>query len=133
MACPGLALFSMGRRMASTGFWVPWPVSFLLCERLHRVDCRLSPIQWPVLPFRTAYQQGSCCQWVLRMAVFLAMVLVEIDGWVLRRVFVRRGTLRPSLAGMVFNLKRWGDKSREAVSHRHSASAPNNNRRFPLK
>nr|VFJ92618.1 MAG: hypothetical protein BECKH772B_GA0070898_1003133 [Candidatus Kentron sp. H]VFJ99320.1 MAG: hypothetical protein BECKH772C_GA0070978_100313 [Candidatus Kentron sp. H] len=69
--------------MASTGFWVPWPVSFLLCSMLHRVDCVRSPLQWPVLPFRTAYQHGSCCQWVLRAAMFLAMVLMGIDGWLL--------------------------------------------------
>lgn len=66
--------------MASTGFWVPWPVSFLLCSMLHRVDWVLSPIQWPVPPFRTAYQQGSCCQWVLRTAMFFDYCPDGMDG-----------------------------------------------------
>jgi hypothetical protein len=49
--------------MHSTGFCVPWPVSFLRCGIAHTVVWLRSPDQCPVLPLRTAYQHGSCCQW----------------------------------------------------------------------
>ena len=64
-AWPGLLLFSIGRRMHSTGFCVPCVVSASWARELidHRVVCLRSPAQWPVPPWRTAYQQGSCCQW----------------------------------------------------------------------
>ena len=63
MAWPGEELFSIGRCMQATGFWVPWPVSDLVCGICQTVVCLRSPAQWPLAPFLTAYQQGSCCQW----------------------------------------------------------------------
>ena len=32
------------------------------CGICQSVVCLRSPAQWPLLPFRTAYQHGSCCQ-----------------------------------------------------------------------
>ena len=62
-ACPGELLFSIGRFMHSTGFWVPCPVSFFLgLAMCQTVVCLRSPAQWPFAPFFTAYQQGSCSQ-----------------------------------------------------------------------
>src|SRR6267142_41818 len=48
MAWPGLELFSIGRRMHSTGFCVPWMVS-VSCTPLgmvHSVVCLRSPVQF---------------------------------------------------------------------------------------
>ena len=60
--CPGSLLLSIGRRMHSTGFWVPWTVSasWPPLGMVQSVVCLRSPVQLPFL--RTAYQQGSCCQ-----------------------------------------------------------------------
>nr|VFJ67880.1 MAG: hypothetical protein BECKFM1743A_GA0114220_104601 [Candidatus Kentron sp. FM]VFJ68408.1 MAG: hypothetical protein BECKFM1743C_GA0114222_104851 [Candidatus Kentron sp. FM]VFK16842.1 MAG: hypothetical protein BECKFM1743B_GA0114221_104471 [Candidatus Kentron sp. FM] len=89
------------RRMASTGFWVPWPVSFLLCERLQRVDCFLSPIQWPVLPLLTAYQHGSCCQWVPRTAMFFGCGFGENQGTGCRGGYRGRSNSTPAGLGQM--------------------------------
>ena len=62
-ACPGAELFSIGRCMQPTGFWVLCPVSLRWCGMAHTVVWLRSPDQWPVRPFLTAYQAGSCCQW----------------------------------------------------------------------
>src|ERR1700730_18569444 len=60
---PVPALFSIGRRMHSTGFCVPWPVSdFKFLSICHNVVCEWSPTQDAVLPLRTTYQHGSCLQ-----------------------------------------------------------------------
>jgi hypothetical protein len=59
-----LELLIIGRRMHSTGFWVPWTVSAscALDEIGHTVVCLRSPDHAPLPPLLTAYQQGSCCQ-----------------------------------------------------------------------
>jgi hypothetical protein len=60
---PGDELFSIGRLMHSTGFWVPWPCpSSSRALIVQSVDCLRSPLQFVAAVPRTAYQQGSCCQ-----------------------------------------------------------------------
>ncbi len=55
---------AIGRRMHSTGFCVPCPSPRSSREGMvHSVDCERSPDQPPRAFRRTAYQQGSCCQW----------------------------------------------------------------------
>src|SRR5947208_11719207 len=59
MAWPGLELFSIGRRMHSTGFCVPWMVS-VSCPPLgmvHSVVCLRSPVQLPLV--RTADRKST--------------------------------------------------------------------------
>ena len=64
---PGL----LARVEASIGFWAGWsylsssePPMIILGEASsHTVDSAWSPIQPELRPLRTAYQQGSCCQW----------------------------------------------------------------------
>ena len=63
-------LLTIGRRMHSTGFWVPCPQlcsrcglpKGLLLEISQTVVWVRSPCQWLILPSRTAYQQVSCFQ-----------------------------------------------------------------------
>jgi hypothetical protein len=56
MACPGALLFSICRRMHSTGFWVPWVVS-VSCPplgMLQSVVCLRSPVQLPFFAHRVS-------------------------------------------------------------------------------
>jgi len=65
---PTVVWFRIGRRMHSTGFWVPWivevssrePPKALRLAICQRVVCFRSPAQCPERSRRTAYQQGSC-------------------------------------------------------------------------
>ena len=73
---PGRLLLTIGRRMHSTGFWVPRPQlcwrwrlpNGLLLAISQTVVCVRSPCQWLVLPSRTAYQQVSCLPMIIAAA-----------------------------------------------------------------